>query len=144
MRPQMLKHCQGINPKHSVTGCAGATQMDETRMLERTTMGLTSASADRALSQTYLQLSIPQRLGPGHVGLAALGRRMVCSSRLVAQAGSGTMHRDTGAVILRVLTARATQKLLMQLSELDIHVSSWLSNYVSEHKPLEGNKVRAP
>ena len=29
----------------------------------------------------------------------------------------------------------------MQLSELDIHVSSWLSNYVSEHKPLEGNKV---
>jgi hypothetical protein len=64
--------------------------------------------------------------------------------RLFAYAVARAVRRDTGAVILRVLTARATQKLLMQLSELDIHVSSWLSNYVSEHKPLEGNKVRAP
>ena len=50
-------------------------------------------------------------------------------------------RRDTAAVVMRVITARATQKLLMQLSELDIHVASWLSNYVSENKPLEGNKV---
>jgi len=49
--------------------------------------------------------------------------------------------RDTAAVVIRVITARATQKLLMQLSELDIHVAGWLSNYVSEHKPLEGNTV---
>lgn len=41
--------------------------------------------------------------------------------------------------MLRVLTARATQKLLLQLQELDLFVAQWLNNYCSEHKPMEGN-----
>lgn len=51
-----------------------------------------------------------------------------------------SFDRDTAAVVLRVLTARATQRLLQQLAELDIHLCTWLSAYVSEHRPLDGNK----
>ncbi len=89
-------------------------------------------------------------LRPGHAfhayartassGSKALHRRNAAFRGHPMQVSS--VRRDTAAVVIRVITARATQKLLMQLSELDIHVAGWLSNYVSEHKPLEGNQVR--
>ena len=67
---------------------------------------------------------------------ALLSTRCRCQSRDTVL----VVCRDTAAVVIRVITARATQKLLMQLGELDVHVASWLSNYVSEHKPLGGQQ----
>lgn len=48
--------------------------------------------------------------------------------------------RETAAVVLKVLTAKATQRLLFQLQELDIFKAQWLSNYCSENPPSGSNK----
>jgi len=42
--------------------------------------------------------------------------------------------------MMRILTARATQRLLMQLQELDLHVANWLSEFCSRHPPTGGDK----
>ncbi|KAK9819600.1 hypothetical protein WJX72_000142 [[Myrmecia] bisecta] len=48
--------------------------------------------------------------------------------------------KDTLAVMLRVLTARATQKALLTLQETDMYAANWLSNFASTNPPIEGNK----
>lgn len=48
--------------------------------------------------------------------------------------------RDTADTLLRVLTAKATQRLLLQLQELDLHKAQWFNNYCSENAPSGGNK----
>ncbi|KAL4443759.1 hypothetical protein ABPG75_011496 [Micractinium tetrahymenae] len=45
--------------------------------------------------------------------------------------------RETAALVLKVLTAKATQRLLLQLQELDGFKAQWLTNYCSEHPPSE-------
>ncbi len=52
------------------------------------------------------------------------------------------MSRDTARLLLKVLTVRATQKVLMQLQELDLHVAGWLSGFCSSHPPAKGDEVR--
>lgn len=52
------------------------------------------------------------------------------------------MSRDTARLLLKVLTVRATQKVLMQLQELDLHVAGWLSDFCSSHPPAKGDEVR--
>lgn len=42
-------------------------------------------------------------------------------------------------MLLRVLTARAVKKLLMQLQELDLHKAQWLNHYCADNPPTEGN-----
>lgn len=49
-------------------------------------------------------------------------------------------ERDTARLLLRVLTVRATQKLLAQLQELDLVVASWLSEFCSTHPPGAGDE----
>jgi hypothetical protein len=36
---------------------------------------------------------------------------------------------------------QATQRLLIQLEELDLHKARWMNHYCSEHPPNQGNKV---
>ncbi|GAB4817311.1 hypothetical protein N2152v2_004357 [Parachlorella kessleri] len=48
--------------------------------------------------------------------------------------------QDTASVVLRLLTVRATQRVLNQLMEFDLLVAQWLNNYVAENPPSEGNK----
>lgn len=43
----------------------------------------------------------------------------------------------------RLLTARSVQRLIMQLQETDVRVSSWLSDFCSKNSPMEGDKVSA-
>lgn len=45
--------------------------------------------------------------------------------------------KETSRIVLRVLTARSVQTLLIQLQELDICVASWMNNFCSENPPLE-------
>lgn len=45
-------------------------------------------------------------------------------------------------MVLRVLTARATQQVLMELQEVDIFVCQWLNNFAADNPPTTGNKVR--
>eukprot|EP00884_Botryococcus_braunii_P022409 jgi/Botrbrau1/8852/Bobra.50_2s0011.1 len=47
---------------------------------------------------------------------------------------------DTSKIVLRVLTSRATQKVLCYLQETDLYVAHWLSDFVSKNPPLEGDK----
>jgi hypothetical protein len=47
-------------------------------------------------------------------------------------------------VVLRVLTSRATQKVLLYLGETDLYMAQWLSDFVARNPPLEGDKVRLP
>lgn len=52
------------------------------------------------------------------------------------------LRRDTAAVVLRVLTARAVQRVLMQLQELDAIIAGWLHNFVADNPPsAEGSQV---
>lgn len=52
--------------------------------------------------------------------------------------------RDTSAVVLRVLTARAVQRVLEQLQETCHYDALFLNNFCSEVSPsAEGNKVNA-
>lgn len=48
--------------------------------------------------------------------------------------------RDTVQIVTRALTARATQKVLMQLSETNLYAAQWLEGFCSEHRPLDGDK----
>lgn len=48
--------------------------------------------------------------------------------------------QETAALVLKVLTAKATQRLLLQLQELDVFKAQWLTNYCSEHPPSGSNK----
>lgn len=59
-------------------------------------------------------------------------------------AGHMCANRDTARLLLRVLTLRATQKLLAQLQELDLVVASWLSEFCSTHPPGAGDEVQRP
>lgn len=52
--------------------------------------------------------------------------------------------RETAAVVLRVLTARATQQVLIQQQELDLFVAQWLNNWCSSNPPMEGSAVGGP
>lgn len=49
--------------------------------------------------------------------------------------------RDTSKIVLRVLTSRATQKVLCYLQETDLFVAHWLSDFVSRNPPIDGDKV---
>ena len=44
--------------------------------------------------------------------------------------------------MLRVLTAKATQRVLYQLQELDLYKAQWFNNYVAANSPSQGDKVR--
>ena len=48
---------------------------------------------------------------------------------------------DTAKVVARVLTSRAVQRVLMHLSETDLHVAHWFSDYCSTNPPMTGDKV---
>jgi hypothetical protein len=58
-----------------------------------------------------------------------------------SQTSRSLLHRETAAVILKVLTARSVKKLLWQLQELDLIVAQWFNNYCSENPPTGGNDV---
>ena len=45
--------------------------------------------------------------------------------------------RDTAAVVLRVLTARSVQVLLMQLQETDVFVAQYMNNFAAENPPSQ-------
>ncbi|PSC71552.1 NAD+ synthase (glutamine-hydrolysing) [Micractinium conductrix] len=47
---------------------------------------------------------------------------------------------ETLALVLKVMTAKATQRLLLQLQELDLFKAQWLTNYCSENPPSGSNK----
>lgn len=47
--------------------------------------------------------------------------------------------QDTCRLVTRVLTARATQRVLMQLSETNLYASQWLESFASEHRPIDGD-----
>ncbi|KAL6767755.1 RBCX2 [Auxenochlorella protothecoides x Auxenochlorella symbiontica] len=48
--------------------------------------------------------------------------------------------RTTAAVVMRVLTAQATKRVLHQLQESDLIIAQWLNHFCAEHPPLDGNK----
>lgn len=48
--------------------------------------------------------------------------------------------RDTRRIVTRALTARATQRVLMQLSETNLYAAQWLEGFCSEHRPLDGDE----
>ena len=43
--------------------------------------------------------------------------------------------------MIRVLTAKAVQKVLMQMGPVDGFTAKWLNSYCADHPPLEGNAV---
>ena len=47
---------------------------------------------------------------------------------------------DTSRVVLRVLTARSVQKVLMQLGDTDLFVQNWFQNFAADNPPLEGKR----
>ena len=47
---------------------------------------------------------------------------------------------DTAKVLLRVLTARAVKRLILQLQELDLVTAQWMNNYAAENSPMTGNE----
>jgi hypothetical protein len=49
-------------------------------------------------------------------------------------------YRDVGAVVLKVLTAKAVQRLLTMLGEYDLLQQNWFHQYCAEHPPTTGNK----
>ncbi len=53
---------------------------------------------------------------------------------------SPTTHRDTRAVMLRVLTARAVQRTMMQLQQHHVIAANWLNHYCIENPPLGGDE----
>jgi hypothetical protein len=48
---------------------------------------------------------------------------------------------DTAQVVIRCLTARAVQRVLLQLESVDTFTARWLNTYCGAHPPLEGDKV---
>jgi len=47
--------------------------------------------------------------------------------------------RDCANTVVRVLTAKAVQKVLMQMGPVDGFTAKWLNSYCADHPPLEGN-----
>jgi hypothetical protein len=45
-------------------------------------------------------------------------------------------------VVIRCLTARAVQKVLLSLQEVDGWAARWLNTFCATHPPLDGDKVR--
>lgn len=56
------------------------------------------------------------------------------------QCDPSPFDEDTAKVLLRVLTARAVKRLLLQLEELDLITAQWLNNYAAENSPMTGNE----
>ena len=54
----------------------------------------------------------------------------------------GQWDVDLARLVVRVLTAKAAQRLQAQLQELDLHKAHWFNNYMSAHSPSGGNEVR--
>ncbi|KAK9834304.1 hypothetical protein WJX81_005155 [Elliptochloris bilobata] len=48
-------------------------------------------------------------------------------------------NRDTSRVVARVLTARAAQKILLQLQETDLYVHRWFGEFCMENPPNQGD-----
>ncbi|KAK9847335.1 hypothetical protein WJX84_011015 [Apatococcus fuscideae] len=51
-----------------------------------------------------------------------------------------SFERDTCGTLLRVLTAKAAQRMIQQLMELNLTKALWLQTFCSKHPPLEGDK----
>lgn len=71
--------------------------------------------------------------------------RSQCGSTFGGVAGEDSFDyefaADTAKIVARVLTARAVQKLLLQLNETDIYQARWLTDYASANPPMGGDKV---
>lgn len=48
--------------------------------------------------------------------------------------------RDTSRLVARVLTARAAQKILLQLQETDLYVHRWFGEFCTENPPNQGDE----
>ena len=45
--------------------------------------------------------------------------------------------------MLRVLTARAVTRMILQFEETDVRIAAWFSDFCSQNSPMEGDKVRS-
>lgn len=52
-------------------------------------------------------------------------------------------EKDTTQVVIRCLTARAVQRVLLSLQEVDGWSAKWLNTWCATHPPLDGDKFIA-
>eukprot|EP01024_Parvocaulis_polyphysoides_P064976 TRINITY_DN7566_c0_g1_i4.p2 TRINITY_DN7566_c0_g1~~TRINITY_DN7566_c0_g1_i4.p2 ORF type:complete len:222 (-),score=25.74 TRINITY_DN7566_c0_g1_i4:597-1262(-) len=50
-----------------------------------------------------------------------------------------SFYKSTNLTVLRCLTAKAVQKVIMEMQTSDMQVAKWLNKYSAEHPPLQGD-----